>query len=144
MSELLMLHYHVSESDKTNMMNIINLKKIQSLVGSLGVALELDKDDLYISVDANVLSFKKKRNAGNKRKKVKSGNLEKPFIRYSDIVYRFSYMSDAAIMKEIGMAKATYYRHKKTLIRSDYYKSLDKSRISDKGYLEGIDGNRTF
>ena len=45
-------------------------------------------------------------------------------------------MSDLEIMKELNVPKSTYYRHKKAMLESEYYKELDKERLSDEEYLK--------
>ena len=53
-------------------------------------------------------------------------------------------MKDQEIANKIGMPIATYYRHKKTLKDSYYFKSLDLNKLQDKEYLESVSDNLIF
>ena len=53
-------------------------------------------------------------------------------------------MTDAQLCEKIDMKPATYYRHKKELKESDYYKTLDKNKLSDLNYLKSIPGDFMF
>lgn len=53
-------------------------------------------------------------------------------------------MRDQDIASEIGMAIATYRRHKKVMKESAYYHTLDLNRLNDKDYLDQHEGNYSF
>ena len=53
-------------------------------------------------------------------------------------------MTDQQIADKIGMKIATYYRHKKKLRESKYFKELDQNRLDDREYLESLKGNLVF
>lgn len=100
-------------------------------------------------------SYKKnERNAG-RRKKVASNEVEKTIsstgyemgkiLKYSDIAYMLGIgASLESMLKYTGLKQATYYRHLKSMKESEYYKSIDTDRCTDKEYLESIQGNKTF
>ncbi len=55
--------------------------------------------------------------------------------------------SDYTYMKEeraVAMAPATYYRKKKKMKQSAWYRSLDKERCSDIDYLRNVPGDQVF
>ena len=64
--------------------------------------------------------------------------------KYSDVIYRLCHKSNDTVAKEIGMKIATFYRHKKIMMESNYYKSLDKKKFEDLHYLKSVDGDRIF
>ena len=68
----------------------------------------------------------------------------KDFCRYSDIIWMSQSMTDQQIADKIGMKIATYYRHKKKLRESKYFKELDQNRLDDREYLESLKGNLVF
>lgn len=123
-----------------------NFGAIQEALNDVGVYISLDDDELYISIMSSRYMCNKTRHAG-RRKKVaftedNSGNLY--VYKYSDIVLMMQTMTDEQICEKIGMAVATYYRHKKKLKNTKYYKSLDRNKLDDKEYLESVDGNFIF
>ena len=69
---------------------------------------------------------------------------EYELYQYSDIVFMMQTKKDADVAAEIRMPIATFYRHKKAMKESAYYKSLDLNRLRDKEYLESVAGNRMF
>jgi len=64
-----------------------------------------------------------------------------PQYAYSDVVLMLQSMTDQEIMEHIGIKYATYYRHKKKLLESEYYKFTDKNRLTDELYLQGEELN---
>ena len=53
-------------------------------------------------------------------------------------------MKDTEILETTGMTSATYYRHKKAMKESAYYKRLDKTKLNDAAYLKSIEGDTFF
>lgn len=53
-------------------------------------------------------------------------------------------MTDREIAERINMPIATFYRHKKIMKSSSYYKTLDKNKMDDLEYLKSVDGNLMF
>lgn len=86
---------------------------------------------------------------------------------YSDVLFLLQRMTDTEVMKKLSgkyrkrqiekkyrtlnfvpepspMAPATYYRHKKRMMESSWYKSLDKNRLDDLDYLHSVPGDDAF
>lgn len=88
------------------------------------------------------------RNAGRRKtfalQKDKQGDEIDDFYRYSDVVYMMQSKKDDEIMKILGMAPATYYRHKKGMKESEYYKKLDPSKLTNREYLKSVEVDRIF
>lgn len=99
---------------------------------------------------ASRLSFLRMQNryAGRRRKVLQKnpelGYESTNYYRYSDIVYMLKTKKDKEIAEIIGMKIATYYRHKRKMKESDYYKNLDMNRLQDKKYLESLEKNYFF
>ena len=53
-------------------------------------------------------------------------------------------MTDRETAERINMPIATFYRHKKIMKSSSYYKTLDKNKMDDLEYLKSVDGNLMF
>ena len=53
----------------------------------------------------------------------------------------YTYMKEK---KAVAMAPATYYRKKKKMKQSAWYRSLDKERCSDIDYLRNVPGDQAF
>lgn len=142
----LRLRYVVKSHPYYTETNKENFGAIQEALNDVGVYISLDDDELCISIMPSRYMRSKTRYAG-RRKKIafttdSSGNL---FVyKYSDVVLMMQTMTDEQICEKIGMAIATYYRHKKKLKNTKYYKSLDKNKLDDKEYLESVDGNFAF
>lgn len=115
-----------------------SLKLITELMAEAGFILEIQNDELTITVDGEKLSRVKHSMAGRPKK---AGE-----YRFSDIVPMMQTMTDKEIAEKIGMPMATYYRHKKALKNSLFYRSLDKKpeKLIDSTYLETIQGNEYF
>lgn len=122
--------------------NAQNFDAVQQAMRAAGINMRLEGDTLYISVWEELHRQKTARNAGRRKKIVHTA--DSSIWRYSDVVYMLQTMTDQQIYTVIGMASSTYYRHKKDLMQSDYYNSLDKARLEDKMYLESVTGNFAF
>ena len=53
-------------------------------------------------------------------------------------------MKDEEIIEKIQMKPATFYRHKKEMRETTYYKSLDRNRLGDLEYLKSVEGDFMF
>ena len=113
-----------------------DLKLITELMADAGFILKIENDELIISIDASKLSKVKHSTAGRGRTITK--------YKFSDIISMMQHMTDKEIAEKIGMPMATYYRHKKSLKDSIYYRSLDKEKFGDADYLESVSGNTYF
>lgn len=122
--------------------NAQNFEYVQRAMQAAGISMRLEGDTLYISVWEELHRQKTARNAGRHKKIVHTA--DSSIWRYSDVVYMLQTMTDQQVYTAISMASSTYYRHKKELLQSDYYKSLDKFRLEDRSYLESMSGNFAF
>ena len=142
------LHYVIVSPERAVESNAKNFEKMKEALDAVGIWLDIDDDNLFLSINSGKYIRTKGRNAGRSKKLVR--NMEKKlgdkniFFRYSDIVLRMQTMKDQELADEIGMPIATFYRHKKVLKDSKYYQSLDLNRLRDKEYLESVPGNYSF
>lgn len=136
------LLFKLDSRDKTfEKMNIENVEKMQQLLSDVGINLDVTGEDLVISIRPSTYYQKKSRGAGRHRTYAKN---VQGICHYSDIVYMMQSMRDQDIASEIGMAIATYRRHKKVMKESAYYHTLDLNRLNDKDYLDQHEGNYSF
>ena len=140
------LRYQLSdEEDPYWDLNRRNYEKIKEVLDSIGIWFEVEGNELSIGILPEKYIEKKERNAGRSQKVIiKKESNSSDYYRYSDIVYLMQAKKDQDIADEIGVAIATYYRHKKAMKESLYYKSLDLNRLNDKEYLESVAGNFGF
>lgn len=142
------LHYKVVSEGCASAMNAQNLEKMKAALEAVGVWLNVDEGELYLSIYPERYIRTKDRNAGRRKKSAwkkeeyKKGKYE--LYKYSDIVLMMQSMKDQDLAEKIGMPIATFYRHKKTLKESEYYNSLDLNRLREKEYLDGVTGNYSF
>lgn len=143
------LRYKLQPGDDTYYsMNRKNYKKMKKALEDVGIWLDVEDGEIYISIEPENYIRTKERNAGRKKSMAvkqdekKKGRIE-PY-RYSDIILMSQTMKDLEISEKIRMPIATYYRHKRSMKESDYYQLLDKKRLNDKGYLESRVGNYMF
>lgn len=122
--------------------NAQNFEYVQRAMQAAGISMRLEGDILYISVWEELHRQKTARNAGRHKKLTYTD--DNGVWRYSDVVYMLQTMTDQQVYTAIGMASSTYYRHKKELLQSAYYASLDKDSLQDKDYLESVSGNLAF
>lgn len=144
--ENLRLCYEVKDSKLHKKQNEENFDTVKKLLKEVGVWLDIKDGEMYISIFASQFLRAKNRYAGRRDKICsyhdKNGKIE--FYRYSDIVFMLQTMTDKEIAEKIDMKIATYYRHKKKLKESEYFKSLDLNRLQDKNYLESQERNFAF
>lgn len=143
------LHYKLqSDVDTAFSSTGKNYEKMRAALEAVGVWLDVDGDDLYLSIYPERYIRVKDRNAGRRQKLVwNKDEYEKGIYesyKYADIVFMMQTMKDQEVADTIGMPIATYYRHKKSLRESAYFKSLDLNRLRDKEYLDGVEGNYCF
>ncbi len=143
------LRYKLKPSDDTYWdLNRKNYEKMKEALEAVGVWLEVDEDELKLTIYPERYVRTKDRNAGRRRtslwKKEELARGKYELYHYSDIVCMMQTKKDADIAAEIGMPIATFYRHKKALKESPYYSSLDRNRLRDKAYLESVVGNMIF
>lgn len=141
----LSLHYTVSEKDYFKEQNSQNYDQIKKMLEDVGVFFSVEEDRLCLFISTETYNNVKKRNAG-RHKNVFRGENQKNYIHYTyaDIVFMLQSMTDKEICEKTGIPQATFYRHKKLLKESRYYKSLDTNRLGDKEYLQSVDGNFAF
>lgn len=121
-----------------------DFEKMKYILEQVGIILKKNKDELTIEVLESKYIRRNFRNAGRKTKTVQRKDNFKSY-RYSDIIYMMNMMTDKEIMKKIGMPViSTYYRHKKEMMNSLYYKNIDKNKLDDLAYLETVEDNEVF
>lgn len=138
----LKLFYTVQDHPGHEEENKKNYELIKKCMDDVGINFNLYDDGvLVISVFGFGYELEKTRRAGRKRKyTLYNGD----FCKYSDIILMSQTMNDKRIADKIGMKTATYYRHKRDMRDSEYYKNLDQNRLSDRDYLESLPGNYDF
>lgn len=141
----LRLHYDVTENELYKEQNRQNYEQIKKLLIDVGIHFNVENGKLYLSVIHDNYNDIKKRNAG-RRKKAFSDGSQKGYecYRYADIVFMLQNMTDKEICEKTGISSSTFYRRKKELKESKYYKSLDKNRLGDMEYLKSVDENLYF
>lgn len=136
----LKLSYELAENGKTDN---DTYHKIQAALEDAGFIFSVKNDKLTIEVLESKYVRNRFRNAGRKPKSVQRKDNFLSY-RYSDIVCMMQTMTDKEIYGKIGMPSATYYRHKKELMSSNYYKQLDKNKLTDISYLKTVSGDNVF
>lgn len=134
------------------LMSMQDLAAITAILGEYGIELEIKNER-----EGKVLSIWTKpeyhlerntRNAGRRKtfalQKNQDGESLSEFYKYSDVIYMMQSKKDDEIMEILGMAAATYYRHKKTMKESEYYKNLEQSKLADQDYLKSVEGDYIF
>lgn len=133
------LTYEVTDSDIEK--NADKLDIMKEAFAKVGLSLSVDHNILSIHMMVHDYAAVTTRNAGRKQSKVK---YKDGTIFYSDIVYMMQTMTDKEISEKIQMKIATYYRHKKALKESNYYRFLDKNKLNDLEYLKSAHWNFPF
>lgn len=137
------LKYKIVDDSLHKQHNKECFEAVKKALKEVGVYIKVDEDHtLSISINGRRYLQNKRRSAGRRYEMVKNDNDE--IIRYSDVVLMLQSMTDTQIYERLNMSLSTYYRHKKKLMNSDYYKSLDKNRLNDEAYLRSITGNFAF
>ena len=122
------------------------------------VSLKVENGTLTFCIMEEKYNRVKSRKAGRKRK-IQADRTKKETVkslyddstyerakiwRYSDGVYMMQTMTNQQICEKMEMKIATYYRHKKSMRESEYYKQLDRNKLCDKDYRENVPGNYAF
>lgn len=129
----LTLRYRIDSHFKKQ--NEKNFEEMKKALDAFGVIItETASDTVTISLLKESYNAAVKRRAGRKRSLV--ANPSGGYYHYSDIVFMMQTMTDDEIYTRINLTRATYYRKKRAMKDSTYYKSLDVSRVSDKAYLK--------
>lgn len=139
------LTYKVVDSEFFKEQNGQNYAKIKEMLKEVGIYLDITDNVLYLGIMQDIYNKCKTRNAGRRMNTFQNDRKKNnKCYRYADIVFMLQNMTDKKICEKIKIPQATYYRHKKRLLESDYYKSLDVNKLNDKKYLQSVDGNRVF
>ena len=108
-----------------------------------GFLFEIKDNNLSLSILESKYVRNKYRNAGRNLKSITRKDNFLPY-KYSDIIYMLNNMTDIEIYTKLKISSATYYRHKKKLMTSVYYDSLDLAQINNLEYLESMPNNDIF
>jgi len=167
LSESPFIKYTVTDVPGFEKFNEKNLPVIIEALKAIHINLTVTEDnELSLFIPASYYNEYHNRNAGRRRKIMsRSGEYEtyelygrkKEFysgekLLYSDMVVLLLTQSDAKIMKSLNIPRATYYRHKKILMDSFYYKSIDPEKLtkefalSEDGplYFKSLEGDLNF
>lgn len=141
----IMLCYKVVDEGRANKENFDAMREI---LRNVGILLDRRGDELLIGILGHTYIYKQTRAAGRRKcyahvpYRLRNGVPD--VCHYSDVVWLSQTLTDAQVAEKIGMKIATYYRHKKKMLESDYYKELDRNRLMDLTYLESVSDNYVF
>lgn len=139
------LRYKLENNNPYDEANNNNFELMKKSLEKVGIWLDINDDELCLSIYPDGYIRASERNSGRNRKLIKKeSDSSTGYYRYSDIVFMMQSMTDKEIAEKIKMPIATYKRHKKTMIESSYHQSLDLNRLQDKDYLESVLGNTAF
>ena len=144
------LIYFVTAPEGSDPMNQRSLPILQEALKKAGFLLDLYEDRLTLAVDPIAYARTQTRYAGPKQHRFvdeeKAGHNQDSSggLLYSDILYMMQEMSDTEIIEKTGIARRTFYRHKKKMLESPYYALLDPERLHELKYLESLPYNVTF
>ncbi len=139
------LRYKLADDNTYKATNEKNFELMKESLDAVGVWFDVKDNELQISIYPNGYLRVKERNCGRNRKIIlKEESMSGGYYHYADIIYMMQTMKDKEIAETIKMPIATYKRHKKAMIESSYYQSLDLNRLQDKKYLESVLGNTAF
>lgn len=138
------IKYTIQDAPGFEKFNEKFLPVVIEALNSIHINLSVTENELSLFIPASYYNEYHKRNAGRRRKIMsKNGEYEsyelnghiKTFysgekLMYSDILPLLLTKSDAEIIKELKIPRATYYRHKKALLASRYYNSIDKEYLT--------------
>jgi len=142
-----LLKYNITENEEDKKKNKESLIKFQDILLKSGIHLDISDDKLIIYMNVEDYTRNQTRYAGiKKEERLKEEGIlsDSNFYHYSDIILMLEKMKDDEIMEEIGMKRATYYRHKKSMYESNYWRLIDKSKLSDEKYLKEQPFNLVF
>lgn len=146
----LKLVYFVTVPEGEKQGNERSLPILQETLKKAGFLLDLYEDRLTFTVDPIAYARTQTRYAGPKMhhfvddEKAGFGQDSNGGLHYSDLIYMMQEMSDTEIIEKTGIARRTFYRHKKRMLESPYYALLDMERLHDLRYLESLPYNLTF
>ena len=116
-------------------------KHLDEVLDRVGVYIFMDEKRLHICLLPRYMDATRQ-TSGRRRKRAVCGD---SLVRFSDVVLMMGKkIKDAEIAEAVGLPIATYRRHKKTMLESDYYKGLDPERIGEEEYLKSVPGDRAF
>ncbi len=138
------LCYTITEKEFYKQQNSQNYEQVKKLLEEVGVMLSVENGELSLFVVQELYNVVKKRNAGRHRDILfhQEGG-QKDYTKrydYADIVFMMQTMTDKEICESTGIPQATFYRHKKVMKESGYYKSLNMCRLKDLEYLQSVSG----
>lgn len=138
----IILRYRIEEEPYNKTANATNFETMKMALNEVGIRLDIKNGELVLSLYKYKYLRRKTRNAGTKKQRARGtdGNA----YLYSDILLMQQTMKDTDILETIGMTSATYYRHKKAMKESAYYKRLDKAKLNDTIYLKSVEGDTFF
>ena len=148
----LSLSYQIAEDKFQKMMNQESFQRIKELLSDVGVNLRVDMENSTLRLSINGSKYYRvvKRGAGSCSHAVHAPKDLSPndgtnFCTYADVVYLLSSgLNNTQLRDKLKMSNGSYWRHKRNMVQSIYYKSLDKERLGDLDYLRGLPGNRYF
>ena len=166
LSESPFIKYTISDAPGFEKFNEKFLPIVIEALKEIHVNLTVTENELSLFIPASYYNEYHKRNAGRRRKIMsKTGEYEsyelnghtKTFysgekLMYSDVLPLILRKTDAEIIKQLKIPRATYYRHKKELLASRYYQSIDKEHLTKEfaispeapEYYKSIPGNMSF
>ena len=158
--------YNITDVAGFERFNEKNLPIIIEALKAIHINLSVEGNELSLFIPASYYNECHNRNAGRHKKIMsKTGEYEtydifgkkKSFfsgekLLYSDIIILMLTISDADIIKQLNIPRATYYRHKRMFMESPYYKAIDKEKLTKEfalsedasEYFKSIDGNMNF
>ena len=160
------IKYNITDVPGFEKFNEKFLPVIIDALNSIHINLTVTDNELSLFIPASYYNEYHKRNAGRRRKIMsRTGEYEsyeingqiKTFysgdkLMYSDVLPLLLTKSDSAIIRELKIPRATYYRHKKALLSSRYYQSIDKEHLTKEfasspeaaEYYKSLPGNMSF
>ncbi len=144
----LSVHYRLSEEHATEDIeeSAKEFERINEALSYYGLYLNITGPDtgkfLHIILNLNKLKKHHIRGAGRREKFIHKQDCT--VVCYSDIVLMMNTMTDKQICEELDIKPATYYRKKKIMKESEYFKTLDPEKSCDPEYLESHKGNICF
>ena len=110
--------------------NVQAFEEMQETLAKVGVDIFLTNGYLILSKSDTAYKEKSSRGAGKKR--------TAKWCSIIDVLIMLQTMTNKQIYTKIQMSPATFYRHRKAMLESDIYHSLDASRINDMDYLQEL------
>lgn len=139
------LKYTLSGDDRNSAENFRLMKHI---LDKCGIMLDIYEDELTLSVIPSAYSHSHKRHAGPKDRHFSVPETDKQtkssYYRLSDILLMMQSMQDKEIITLTGIPSSTFYRHKRKMYETWYYKTLDPEKEWTREYLESVENNFWF